>query len=122
MSLTKEMVYGLYDQGWEDLIVPDAYSHPAKFSRKLAWVVKPFVRNKKLVDLPAMTLDLMLSQGWELVTWVDAMLIAEGVQASGFPEMVPDYQKKRVSFFRRLAERKGSPRIDAETVLVVRKG
>ncbi len=88
----------------------------------LAWVVKPFVRNKKLVDLPQMTLDLMRSQGWELVVWVDAMLIAGGIQLSGFPEMVPEYQKKKVSFFRRLAERKGSPRIDAETVLVVRKG
>ena len=36
----------------------------------LAVVVKPFVRNKKLVDLPQMTLDLLVAIGWEPVTWI----------------------------------------------------
>ena len=36
-------------------------------------------------------------------------------------EEVPEYQKARKSFFRRLAEKKGSPRIDEEVVLVVKR-
>ena len=87
----------------------------------LAWIVKSFVRDKQIVDLPAMTLDLMLRQGWEPVVWIDASLVAEGEQGSMMPEMVDNYRKKRVSFFRRLAEKRGSPRIDEEVVLVCRK-
>ena len=81
-------------------------------------VVKSFVKQGKMVDLPQMTLDLLLSQGWQPVVWIDALLASEGVQGSML-EGVPDYQKSRKSFFRRLAERKGSPKIDAEVVLVM---
>lgn len=84
----------------------------------LAWVVKPFVRNKRIVDLPQMTLYLMLHQGWEPVAWIDAMLVAEAAQADIFGGSKRTEQK---SFFRRLIEAKGGPKIDAETVLVVRK-
>jgi len=86
----------------------------------LACVVKSFVRDKKLVDLPQMTLDLLQHIGFEPVAWIDAMLTAEHAQTSMLDE-VPEYRKKRVSFFRRLAEKKGSPVINAEVVLVVRK-
>ncbi|MCX6023326.1 MAG: hypothetical protein NTZ05_16680 [Chloroflexi bacterium] len=83
----------------------------------VAWVVKAFVRNRQLVDLPAMSLRLMES----LVCWIDAMQVAEAKQFSLMPEIVPHYRKSRKSFFRRNAEAKGSPAIDAEVVLVVRK-
>src|SRR3990167_2828087 len=86
----------------------------------LAWIVKSFVRDKAIVDLPSMTLALMLRQGWEPVVWISTSLISEGTQGS-MVEEVPEYQKARKSFFRRLAEKKGSPRIDEEVVLVVKR-
>jgi len=95
-----------------DLFSPNSY---------LAIIVKPFVRNKTLVDLPAMTLDLLVQIGFSPVTWFDMMLTGRGKQLSMMPEQVPDYEWKRASFFRRLAESKGSPKIDAEVTLVVRK-
>ena len=87
----------------------------------LALVVKSFVRNKVLVPLPEMTLDLLLSQGWEPVLWVDAMLTGAGTQGSMLAE-VPEKLSKRTSFFRRLYEKKyPGNEINAEQVLVVRK-
>ena len=83
-------------------------------------VVKGFIRKKVYVDLPQMTLDLLLHLGYEPVLWVDAMVIARDSQASMLDE-VPEYRKKRVSFFRRLAEKNGAPEINSEVVLVVRR-
>ena len=35
-----EQVYGLYGKSWKGLVVPEAMSHPAKFSRKLVyWII-----------------------------------------------------------------------------------
>ena len=85
-----------------------------------AIVLKSFVRAGKIVDLPQMTLDLLVSQGWEPMAEIQAMLTAEHTQGSMLEE-VPDYRKTRQSFFRRLATKKGAPAIDAEVVLVVRK-
>lgn len=33
--MTETDWYGLYSGGWKDLIVPEAFSHPAKYSRKI---------------------------------------------------------------------------------------
>ena len=88
----------------------------------LAIVLKSFVRRKRIVDLPQMTLDLLVSIGFEPVAWVDAMLVSEAEQRSALPEMVPHKRKKRMSFFRLLHERKHpETAIDAEVVLVVRR-
>lgn len=41
VEIPHEVVHGLYDLGWGDLIVDAAFAHPAKVSRKLAyWIVK----------------------------------------------------------------------------------
>ena len=88
----------------------------------LCVVLKPFVRSKRIVDLPQMTLDLLLSQGWQPVAWIDAMLVSEAEQLSAMPDIVPHKRKKRVSFFRRLYERKfPGNEIDSEVVLVVKR-
>ena len=100
----------VYRQCW-DIMTPGGH---------MALVVKGYVKAKKYVDLPAQTLDLLLSLGFEPVLWVDAMLVAAESQP-GLLDATPEYRKERKSFFRRLAEAKGSPRIDAEIVLVVRK-
>ena len=83
-----------------------------------AIVVKSFVRAKKIVPLPEMTAQLLEDVGFEIVEWTDAMLIAQDAQADIFGG---EYRKERKSFFRRLAERKGSPRIDSEVVIWARK-
>lgn len=75
----------------------------------LAVVVKSFVRKGQIVDLPNMTGQLLVDIGFTPVTYIDAMLVSE----DGF--------KSHKSFFRRLAEQKGSPRIDSEVVLVFKK-
>lgn len=64
--------------------------------------------------------------GWDRATWTDAverihaMLVAENRSPALFGgEHVKRTERK--SFFRRLAEKNGSPRIDHEEILVMRK-
>jgi len=87
----------------------------------MAVVVKAFVRNRQIVDLPSQTLGLLEAIGFKPLERIRAWMISPATQKSLMPELVGDYVKAKKSFFRRLAERKGSPRIDFEQVLVVRK-
>ncbi len=74
-----------------------------------------------MVDLPGMTLSMLVDIGFEPVVEVRAMLVAEHSQTSMLPE-VPEKRKKRSSFFRRLYEAKYPQNaIDYEVCLVVRK-
>jgi tRNA G10 N-methylase Trm11 len=84
------------------------------------WVVKMFVRDKQLVDFPGDWRKLCESVGFETVTEVHAMLVAEETRTDLFDGPVVK-RRERKSFFRRLAEKKGSPRIDWETVYFMRK-
>ena len=85
----------------------------------MAVVVKACVKNKKKVHLPQQTLKLLLHLGFEPVERIKAMLVKEETQPGLFGEIRKRTERK--SFFRRLAEKKGSPRIDWEEVLIVRK-
>jgi len=87
----------------------------------MAIVVKSFVRQGAIVDLPSQTLDLLLAIGFEPLERIKAWMTAPATQGSLMPDIVPPYRKEKKSFFRRLAEAKGSPRIDFEQVLIVRK-
>jgi len=85
-------------------------------------VLKGFVRKGEYVDFPDQWRQLGESCGFESVEWIRAWLVEDsGTQAGMFGD---DKQlvKSRKSFFRRLAESKGSPPIDFEVVLVMRKG
>lgn len=85
------------------------------------WVVKSFVRNKKRVDFPNQWRELCEACGFEVVHWHRAHLIEHrGSQFDLFGDL-HENKVERKSFFRRLAERKGSPRIDWEVVLCTRK-
>lgn len=86
------------------------------------WVVKSYVKNGKLVDFPGQWRQLCEACGFELIHEHRAMLVKNGgtKQATIDGETVSK-ETKRASFFRLLAERKGSPRIDWETVLCMRK-
>lgn len=84
------------------------------------WIVKAFVRNKAIVDFPGDWRKLCEAAGFETVEEVHASL----VKADAAPSLFGGTDVKRTerkSFFRRLAERKGSPRIDFEVVWVMRK-
>jgi hypothetical protein len=85
----------------------------------MAVVVKAHVKNKKKVHLPQQTLKILLCIGFEPVERIKAMLVKEETQPGLFGEITKRTERK--SFFRRLAEKKGSPRIDWEEVLIVRK-
>ena len=80
------------------------------------WVVKSFVRNKKIVDFPGDWRKLCESVGFETLHEHHAMLVKETRKQSLFGHEILE-KKERKSFFRRLAEQKGSPKIDYEVVL-----
>lgn len=85
------------------------------------WVTKSFVRNKARVDFPGQWLQLCEAVGFERLEWVRAWLVEDnGTQGAMFGEDVR-LVKERKSFFRRLAEKNGSPPIDYEVVVIVRK-
>ena len=79
------------------------------------WVVKAFVRDKAIVDFPGDWRRLCEHVGFETTQEVHAMLVAETTHGHLFDGEVTT-RRERKSFFRRLAEKKGSPRIDWETV------
>lgn len=84
----------------------------------MAVVVKDYVKNKARVPLCDQTLALLVSLGFTPVARIHAMLVKE----QSHPQLIgPDVvtKRERKSFFRRLAEKKGSPRIDFEEVIVV---
>ena len=84
------------------------------------WVVKAFVRKGKIVDFPGDWRRLCEAQGFETVHEHHAMLVKETRKPSLFGHEIIE-KKERKSFFRRLAESKGSPAIDYETVLCMKK-
>lgn len=106
-----EAVRTIYEQLYE-LFSPGSHA---------AIVIKAFVRNKKIIPLPQMTLDLLVDIGFAPVLWVDAKLTGEAIEPSMLAE-VPGYQRKKASFFRRLHERKSpATAIDEEVILFVGK-
>jgi hypothetical protein len=92
-----------------------------KPGRYAAFVVKSFVRNKAIVDFPAQWEQLCQSCGFVTAEIVRAWLVEDSGTQGGMFGDDKRMRKERKSFFRRLAENKGSPRIDFETVLFMRK-
>ena len=85
----------------------------------LACVIKDYVKGGKRVPLCDDTWTLLQACGFEPIERCRAMLVKEQRHNGLFGEVVE--RKERKSFFRRLAEKKGSPPIDWEEVLWVRK-
>lgn len=85
------------------------------------WVCKDFVRNKERVNFCDMWRRLCESVGFETVEINRAMLVkSKGVRVSLDWEE-EEITVERKGFFRRLAEKKGSPPINWEEVVVMRK-
>ena len=86
-----------------------------------AWVCKDFVRKGQRVPFSDQWGTLCEAVGFEPVERIAAMLVEEhGEQMDIFGGATPR-RTERKSFFRRLAEKKGSPRIDWEDVIIMRK-
>ncbi len=81
-------------------------------------VVKSFVKDGAIVDLPGQTAQLLTRLGFTVFLEVHALLTHEETHPGLFGSMTK--KRERKSFFRRLAEKKGSPPIDHETVLFCR--
>lgn len=85
------------------------------------WVVKAFVKSGQIVDFPGQWRAVCEAAGFETLHEHHAMLTHHRATYQTIEgEMVEDRVESK-SFFRRLAEKKGSPRIDWETVLCMRK-
>jgi hypothetical protein len=84
-----------------------------------AIVVKDYVKDKARAPLCDQTLQLLTAIGFEPVERIHAMLVKETTREGLFETVTKKTERK--SFFRRLAEKKGSPRIDWEEVIIVRK-
>ena len=83
-------------------------------------VVKNYVKNRKVVPLCDDTMRLIEHIGFEPLERIHAMLTSETRHGDLFDgETVKT--KSRKSFFRRLAERNGSPAINFEEVLIARR-
>lgn len=80
------------------------------------FVVKAFVRDKKIVDFPGQWAQLCEAVGFRLLHDHHALLTENYGTQGGF-EGDKEMVIARKSFFRRLAESKGSPKIDYENVL-----
>lgn len=107
-SASKEIVQGCFDM--------------LKHGGHAMWVCKDYIKAGKRVPFSQNWASLCESVGFEIVCWHQAMLVKEhGVQIGldGEDEVI---QTERKSFFRRLAEKKGSPRIDFEDIICMKKG
>lgn len=81
-----------------------------------AWVVKGFVKNKEYVDFPDQWRRLCEAVGFVTVHEHRAMLVHSKGKSINFEGETVEHKTESKSFFRRLAEKKGSPRVDWETV------
>ena len=90
------------------VLTPDAHA---------VFVVKAFVRNKQIVDFPAQWAQLCEAVGFRLLHDHHAMLTEEYGEQHRLDGGSDTKTVARKSFFRRLAESKGSPKIDYENIL-----
>jgi hypothetical protein len=86
-----------------------------------AWVTKDFVRKGQRVPFSDQWQALCAAVGFVPVERIAAMLVDDHGDQLDIFGGVTARRKERKSFFRRLAEKKGSPRIDHEDVIIMRK-
>ncbi len=85
------------------------------------WVVKDYVKAKKVVPFCSNWQRLCESIGFRTVCTHRAMLVKTLQDDANLFGAPVKRTKERKSFFRRLAEKKGSPRIDFEMVICMAK-
>jgi len=86
-----------------------------------AWVCKDFVRKGQRVPFSDQWEALCAAVGFVPVERIHALLVADHGEQLDIFGGATARRKERKSFFRRLAEKNGSPRIDHEDVIIMRK-
>jgi hypothetical protein len=84
-------------------------------------VVKSFVRNKEIVDFPGQWRQLCEVVGFVTLHEHHALLVRHTGTSMTLEGGTVEHKTESKSFFRRLAEKNGSPRIDFEVVLCMEK-
>jgi len=85
------------------------------------WVCKDFVKNKERVSFTDQWRQLCEAVGFVTVHEHRALLVRRLGKSQTLEGGTVEHTKESKSFFRRLAEKKGSPRIDWETVWCMEK-
>jgi hypothetical protein len=85
------------------------------------WVVKDYVKNKQIVPFSDQWRQLCEAAGFETLHEHHAMLVHHRGTQHTLEGGTVERKTESKSFFRRLAEKKGSPRIDYETVFCMVK-
>lgn len=85
------------------------------------WVLKDFVRKGRRVEFCAQWAELCEAVGFRLLHIHRSWLVEKHGHQQTFTGEDQAIETQRKSFFRRLAERKGSPAIDYETVICLVK-
>ena len=85
------------------------------------WICKDFVRKGKRVPFSDQWQALCEAQGFRLACRHRAMMVAHHGEQDGLFGEATQVSTSRKSFFRRLAEAKGSPPIDFEDVICLQK-
>ena len=85
------------------------------------WVTKRFVKKGKIVEFSDQWRQLCEAVGFKTLHWHRALLVRENGKSHTMDGKVIEHKTESKSFFRRLAEKKGSPRIDWEDVLCMVK-
>ncbi len=104
---SKEIVQGCYD-----LLRPGGHA---------IWVVKSYVNKGKIVDFPGRWQVLCKSAGFKTIHAHHALLVEEYGSRMKLNGDEEEIRTEKKSFFRRLCESKGSPKIDWETILCMVK-
>jgi len=118
----KQQTLGKGDTFWSasKIIVQQCYEllKPSGIS---IWVCKDYIKGGRRIPFSQRWATLCESVGFELIHWHKASLIKEfGTQITTMNGDEKIRSEKK-SFFRRLAEKKGSPRIDEEDILCLIK-
>lgn len=87
----------------------------------LAVVLKNYVKNREVVPFCETTAKVLEGIGFEILDEVHAMMVKEIPTPVDMFSGESSRKVSRKSFFRRLAEKKGAPPIDWETVLFCKK-
>lgn len=85
------------------------------------WICKDYVKKGKRVPFCKQWMQICESVGFKILHWHHAWLIEDyGMQYDLLGEHKTNFRERK-GFFRRLAEKKGSPRIDFEVILCMEK-
>jgi hypothetical protein len=106
-TASREIVQGCYD-----LLKPGGHA---------IWVCKDYVKKGQRVPFSDRWQTLCESVGFTLVCRHQAMLVENHGTKTNLLGVDEEITTERKSFFRRLAEKKGSPRIDFEDIICLRK-